>query len=261
MSDTETKTPAPGRPADEKVVIAYLQPGLVHGAFMESVVDLLIHDTAFHRRIVNGGGRLGLQAGSNLSGPRNSLVKQFLAYGAAEWLFMVDSDMTFAPDTLERLLEHADPEKAPIVGGLCFGFDETGDVQPTLYGLIGEEDNPKVIRYHEWQPDAMFQIAATGAACLLMHRDALEKMRDIKLPNRGGRYGFNDAYPWFQETEHDGRPVSEDITFCWRAGLAGIPIYVNTAVQIGHIKHRLLTVDTYFAQRAAKAQSSTEVPS
>lgn len=237
---------------EDKVVIAYLSPGLVQSAFMESVFDLIVYDFALHKRIVNGGGRLAAEAGANLAGPRNGLVKQFLAFGEADWLWMIDSDMTFAPDTLERLLEHADEDKAPIVGGLCFGFDENGEVQPTLYGLDGEAEDAahmSVIRYHEWPPDTMFQVAATGAACLLIHKTALERIRDAELPNRVGERGFNPAFPWFQETEHDGSPVGEDITFCWRAGLLEIPVYVNTAVQVGHIKKRLLTMESYFLGR------------
>ncbi|MDM4722763.1 glycosyltransferase [Micromonospora sp. WMMA1363] len=232
----------------EKVVMAYLHPGQVDGAFMESVLDLLIYDMAMHRRIVNGGGRLAVQAGTNVAGPRNGLVKKFLEFGEAEWLWMVDSDMTFRPDTLERLLDQADPQKAPIVGGLCFGFDEHGDIQPTLYGFAGDEHHPQVIRYHEWKPDCMWQVAATGGACLLMHRSALELMRDFDHPRRPEK-GFNAAYPWFQETEHDGTPVGEDITFCWRAALAGIPVYVNTGVHLGHIKSRELNMDAYFIER------------
>ncbi|HEY5986987.1 MAG TPA: glycosyltransferase [Streptosporangiaceae bacterium] len=239
-----------GRPPGEKVVISYLSPGVVHSAFMESVFDLIVYDVAFHQRIVNGGGRLATQAGSNLAAPRNGLVKQFLEYGRADWLLMIDSDMTFRPDLLERLLEYADPETAPIVGGLCFGFDDKGQIQPTLFGLTGDQQHPQVIRYHEWPPDSMFQVAATGGACLLMHKSALEKIRDFKLPNRD-EPGFNRAFPWFQELEHDGQPVSEDIAFCWRAGLAGVPIFVNTAVQLGHIKLRELTMDAYFAERAS----------
>ena len=236
------------RDPKEKVVLGYLHPGLVHGAFMESVLDLAVYDVAFNRRIVDGGGRLALQAGSNLSAPRNSLVRRFLEYGKADWMLMLDSDMTFGPDTLERLLEHADPERAPIVGGLCFGYDDKGDIQPTLFGLVGDEAAPQVIRYHEWPPDAMFQVAATGAACLLIHKSVFERLADIEVPD-SGRRGFNPAFPWFQEVEHDGTPVSEDITFCWRAGLAGIPVFVNTAVHVGHMKQRELTMDAYFAQR------------
>lgn len=237
------------RPSNEKVVVGYLHPGLVHAAFMESVLDMLVYDVAYHRRIVDGGGRLALMAGSNLAGPRNALVKRFLAYGEADWLFMVDSDMTFAPDTVERLLEFADPVDAPIVGGLCFGFDDQANIQPTLFGLLGDDEHPEVIRYHEWPPDAMFQVAATGGACLLIHKTVFQRIQAVKIPRRNGKRGFNDAFPWFQEVEHDGQPVSEDITFCWRAGLAGIPLFVNTAVHLGHIKFRELTVDAYLSQR------------
>jgi hypothetical protein len=237
------------RPVEEKVVVGYLSPGLVHSGFAESMLDMLVYDMAFHQRIVNGGGRLCTQAGANLSGPRNGLVKKFLAYGKADWLWMVDSDMTFRPDTVERLLEFADPVKAPIVGGLCFGFDDKANIQPTLFGLVGDESAPQVIRYHEWPPDSMFQVAATGTACLMVHKSAFERIRDVQLPQRKGRPGFNDAFPWFQETEHDGTAVSEDITFCWRAGLLEIPVHVNTAVQLGHIKDRELTVDAYLAER------------
>jgi hypothetical protein len=230
-------------------VIGYLHPGMVHAAFMESVLDMLVYDVAFHRRIVDGGGRLALMAGSNLAGPRNSLVKRFLAYGEADWLFMVDSDMTFQPDIVERLLDYADPEKAPIVGGLCFGFDDKASIQPTLFGLVGDENHPDVIRYHEWPPDAMFQVAATGGACLLIHKSVFTRIQKMKIPGRNGKRGFNDAFPWFQETENDGQAVSEDITFCWRAGIAGIPVFVNTGVQLGHIKFRELTMDAYLSQK------------
>jgi hypothetical protein len=238
------------RDVSEKVVVAYLRPGPVEGDFMESMLDLLRYDYTLHQRILNGGGRLSFRAGHNLSAPRNMVVEKFLEYGQADWLWMVDSDMTFAPDTVERLLEYADPEKAPIVGGLCFGFDENGDIQPTLYGLAGDENDPRslqVVRYHEWEPDSMYQVAATGAACLLIHQSVFVKMRDIERP--GGGRGFNDAYPWFQEMSHNGRPVSEDITFCWRAVQAGFPIYVNTSVQLGHIKQRVLTMESYFLTR------------
>lgn len=241
----QRSTVVPDARAGEKVVIAYLHPGSVHGAFMESVLNLLVYDIAFHRRIVNGGGRLASQASCNLSGPRNTVVKQFLAYGQADWLWFVDTDMVFEPDTLERLLQHADPVDAPIVGGLCFALDE-GRVVPTLYDLVDDgRGSADVVRYDAWEPDAMMQVAATGTGCLLIHKSVLEKVRDFRPPGRPGQVGFNTAYPWFQETDHDGKPVGEDITFCWRAGLVGAPIYVNTAVHIGHVKERVLTAELY----------------
>ena len=239
------------RDSSEKVIVAFLHDGNWEGSFGESLINVLMFDVSLHQRIVHGGGWLAVQASANLAGPRNGIVKQFLSYGAADWLWMIDSDMTFSPDVVERLLEYADPVQAPIVGALCFGFDEKGEVQPTLYGLDGTPEDPEhlsVIRYHEWMPDSMMQVAATGTGCLLVHRSVFERIRDAKLPNRS-RPGFNDAFPWFQETEHDGSPVGEDITFCWRAGLLEIPVFVNTAVQCGHVKKRLLTAESYFLAR------------
>lgn len=234
---------------NNKVVIGYCSPAQVHADFMESLIYLQMYDFAGSKRTVDGGGLLPVRAGVNLAGPRNDMVRKFLAYPTANWLLMIDTDMIFMPDMLERLLDNADPDKAPIVGGLCFGFDDKGEVQPTLYGFVGEADNPLVVRYHEWPPNAMMQVAATGAAALLVHRGVFERMADFEHPSRPGKRGFNDAFPWFQELEHDGRPVSEDIGFCWRAGLLGIPVYVNTAVQLGHVKQRVLTMDAYLAQR------------
>ncbi len=205
---------------------------------------------------------MSYESGANVSAPRNEVVKQFLAYGKADWLFMVDTDMTFAPDTVERLLEYADPDAAPIVGGLCFGLNDRGETVPTLYGLMGDPDDPAnldVTRFDAFPPDAMFQVVATGAACLLIHKTVFERMRDFEHPNRPGKVGFNDAYPWFQELEHDGRPVSEDIAFCWRAGLLQIPVYVNTAVQIGHIKERVLTMESYLHEREMLAPTDAGV--
>lgn len=241
----------PSRNPAEKVVIGYLHPGTYSAGFGESLMDLLQYDVSMHRRVVEGGGRISFRASANLATPRNKVVEKFLEYGRADWLLMLDSDMTFDPDLVERLLEHADPEQAPVVGGLCFGFDENGDIQPTLYGLMGADDaepeHMDVVRFHEWTPDSMYQVAATGAACLLIHKRVLETMRDFPHPR--GKPGFNDAYPWFQEMAHNGKPVGEDIAFCWRVIQAGFPVYVNTAVQLGHVKDRVLTMDAYFLSR------------
>lgn len=244
------------RDPEEKVVVSYVRTAHVHGIFTECLMDLMMYDFATHRRIVEGGGRLSYESGANVSGPRNEVVRKFLEYGKADWLFIIDTDMVFPPDTVERLLEYADPDKAPIVGGLCFGLNDQGGTVPTLYGLMGDPDDPAnldVTRFDEWPVDTMFQVVATGAACLVVHKSVFEKMRDFQHPNRPGKTGFNDAYPWFQELEHDGRPVSEDIAFCWRAGMLQIPVYVNTAVQIGHVKDRILSAQSYLFAREMSA--------
>lgn len=231
-----------------KVVLSYCSGRSWDAPFGESLIDLMFYDEVTGRRLRDGGGILGLGSGVNVAAARNAIVEKFLTKSAAEWLWMLDTDMTFTADTLERLLQHAHPEKAPIVGGLCFGTDN-GRLFPTLYDLTGTEDDIQFVRYDTWKPDAMMQVFATGAACLLIHRTALESIRNYRNPQRPGARGFGEAFPWFQETDFNGRVMGEDITFCLRAGRVGLPVYVNTAVQLGHVKQHALTMDSYLAQR------------
>jgi GT2 family glycosyltransferase len=242
-----------------KVVLGYVCGTTVSSRWMECLIDLDRNDEFGKRRLREGGGPLGVGSGVNVAGARNDLCRRFLEKSAAEWLWFLDTDMTFGYDTLERLLAEADPDKAPIVGGLCFGNDN-GRYFPTLYDLTGTEDDIQFVRYDTWAPDSMMQVFATGAACLLIHRTALERIRDFPNPNRPGEVGFSRAFPWFQETDFNGRIMGEDITFCLRAGTAGLPVYVNTAVQLGHIKEHALTMDGYLAQRGYLSPTHPGVP-
>lgn len=242
-----------------KVVVGYCIGKDVTKEFHRSVIDLLMYDAATSRRLQDGGGCLDWDSGVNVASARNAICEKFLAKSSAEWLWMIDTDMDFRPDTLERLLKEADPEHAPIVGGLCFGVDK-GLYFPTLYDMKGTPEQPEFVRYDTWAPDAMMQVFATGAACLLIHRTALERVRDFENPQRAGMRGFSDAFPWFQETDFYGRCMGEDITFCLRAGFAGLPVHVNTGVQVGHVKSHTLTMDGYLAQKGYLAPTHPGVP-
>ena len=163
---------------------------------------------------------------------------------------MVDTDMQFTADDVDTLMEMASKDKAPIVGGLCFGVHN--DVLfPTLYDFAPlDEDESKLgtIRYDEYPENAMFQVGGTGAAFLLVHRSVYEAIK---------AKGFSETFPWFEETSGHlynmkPQPVGEDLTFCIRAGLCGFPIHVHTGVEIGHHKSHVLTAGQYRQQRAAK---------
>lgn len=227
-------------PTGGKVVVAYVHPTEVTIGFHESIISTLLFDVARERRLFNGGGRLNSYASANVSNSRNSICNDFLdKWPQAEWLWMVDADMVFGPDTLYRLLGNADKDKAPIVGGLCYGVSD-GQLFPTLYG-INESDDKGVytVRFDTFPKDSMFQVAGTGAACLLIHRSVLEAIRDRE---------FNKAYPWFQETQLGDSPVGEDVTFCFRAGTLNIPIWIDTSVKIGHQKTFIADHDGYIKQ-------------
>lgn len=230
-----------------KVVLGYVHPTEVSASFHKSVLSLVVHDFNHDKHLANGGGEISRYSSANISNARNGIVRIFLDQTEAEWLWMVDADMSFADDTLDRLLAVAHHERAPIVGGLCFGIDE-GELFGTLYDLKQQDDGAlTMVRYNEFPPDAMFQVVATGAACLLIHRSVLEAVRE-KSP---------EPYPWFQETVFNGNPMGEDVTFCLRAGSLGFPVFVHTGIEIGHAKTQVLTADMYRAQRATRKGDQT----
>lgn len=147
------------------------------------------------------------------SGPvdtmRNLIARKALELECTHLLFL-DADMVFPEDTIDRLLSH----DVDIVGGLCFKKGPPFD--PTL--LVGENFKAQILR--DYPPEGMIEVCATGTACLLLNLDILEKI----------------PYPWFEFTRlPDGRPVGEDIGFCYKARDAGFKVYVDCSVKTEHV--------------------------
>lgn len=221
---------------NETVVIAFIHPGECSAYFTTSLVGSLLYDRATARRIV---GLKNEWSSANVSDSRNSLTRQFLDDTDAEWLWWIDADMAWDPQALDQLLEVADAESRPVVGGLCFGA--SGDqLFPTIYQWAEIGEQLTTVRVRKYERGVPVQVAATGAAFLLIHRSVLERIRDR---------GFSKAFPWFQETELGGKPVGEDLTFCIRAGLVEAPVFVHTGVKVGHHKSSLLTEELFLAQQ------------
>lgn len=203
-------------------------------------------------------------SGVHIPTARCSIVRQFLAHHAKpEWLLLVDTDATFAPDLIDQLLASAHPNHRPIVGGLAFGVapgrDEAGndsfnaiggtDFQlfPTLYLL---DDEGRTQRLFNYPRDQLVQVAATGCHCLLIHRSVLADER------------WEDGHPlpWFRTAVSDGEEVSEDVFFCWKAGSLGYPIFVDTSVKTGHVKTFVADEDEYDRRRNAATRIAAVPP-
>jgi hypothetical protein len=152
---------------------------------------------------------------------------------------MLDSDMTFGDQILDRLLISANPESKPIMGGLCFGvrpkkvngveqFNEVGasrlEAFPTLYKPT---EDGATRPWFDYPQDKVVRVFSTGAACLLLHRDMLADRRWL---------ADGHPLPWFREDVVNGRVMSEDQFFCIRAGSLGFPVHVDTGARTGHVK-------------------------
>lgn len=231
------------------VLVAYLHPNSVSHSFSDSLMRLVAFDLAHEGRVVRSGGPVMFRCGpGGLVEARNDVVAHFLDNTSCEWLWMVDSDMGFAPDTVERLVAAADPSERPVVGALCFGMKETGpdgmqgwNTQPfpTLYDWAQKPDGE--FGFHirrDYRPNTLTQVAGTGAACLLVHRSVLAKLRE------------QHGDLWFERTRYaSGKPVSEDLSFCFRVNAAGFPIFVHTGVRTTHHKAIWLGEQDYWDSR------------
>jgi hypothetical protein len=92
-------------------------------------------------------------------------------------------------------------------------------------------------------------VSATGGACILIHRQVFAAMRR-PYPKGFGTLADGvtpNQYPWFSEglVGPKGQPLGEDVAFCRKARLLGIPVHVHTGITTGHMKSFEITEDRY----------------
>lgn len=246
------------------VAVGYLDDGHNWAAcFGISLRNLFMLDQATERRFV--GGELRLTAGTGtIPQARNNMLKAFLARDA-EWLFMVDTDMGFADDTVERLLRSAHARYKPVVGGLCFALRGNAkahtslhaaryDIVPTIYDWVELEDEVGFAPRHDYQRDRLVTAAGTGAACMVIHRSAVDKVAE--------KYGEDWFTPIVHPTGANGAPrtFSEDLSFCVRLQAVGLPLHIDTSVKTTHDKGGLfLDEETYDQWRPATPTMKEDV--
>ena len=223
------------------VVVGYLDDGQWSAVFGLSYRDMLLRDMVGSQRIVREHGKelRQLCGTGGIAEGRNEVARQFLDNTDGEWLFFIDTDMGFMPDTVDRLVGSADEHKRPVMGGLAFAQrrlprSELGAerfrIIPTVYEFRELEDEMGFCPIQEYARDQVTVAAATGAACLLIHRRVLGKIRQ--------KYG--DA--WFDPITHPaalkgGRRVfSEDLSFCVRVQGVDEAVHVDTSVKTCHEK-------------------------
>src|SRR5690606_27047578 len=102
------------------VVIAFCHSGHPTGNFLDSFAKTVMIESMREDGLIRPpGGYIMLRSSPRIAEARSQLVETFLnskTFKGADWLFMVDSDMTWEPDAVRRLVEAADPDKRPIMG-------------------------------------------------------------------------------------------------------------------------------------------------
>lgn len=150
-----------------------------------------------------------LPAGSTIAWNQGPDIAFNLNHGIArsvgEWVWIVGDDHTFEPNIIERLWQHELPIVAPFV------LRRSVPHPTVMYDSALKSIKPEQLQR------GLMKVFAVGGAGMLIRRQVFEK-----IPR-----------PWFQNrgSERQG----EDLFFCEKVNEAGMSIYVDLDVPMGHI--------------------------
>lgn len=164
---------------------------------------------------------VGFQMGSLIYHARNNLAKAAVETGA-EYVLWLDSDMTFEPDTLVKLLEDHKQGKGDIIGGLY--FKRVAPFTPVVYKVLDIGETETSYQIQTDIPDEPFEAEACGFGCVLTPVKVLKDVMD--------KFGapFNPI-----------RGTGEDLCFCWRARQCGYKIVIDPSIECGHVGYQVIT--------------------
>lgn len=145
----------------------------------------------------------------------NSVVKDcnhMVSVFEGDMLWFQADDHVWAGDTLNRLEQRGVDVIVPLI------LMRQQPFPPLIYE--GENPDGSHIIMRDIPPDELIEVYAAGSGGMLVSREALDAI---------GPDPFR-----FTELE-SGLQLGEDLGLCARFRKAGIPIYCDTSVQMGHI--------------------------
>lgn len=237
-----------------KFVIGCLHSGNVDGHFFHSLTHLLTTQlpTADGKPSDNPlpiDDIIMVRSGPALQLGRGVLCNAFIESTDADAILLLDTDMSFTPQMIHQMwdlfcrLPDIEGPHAKILGGLAFiasapHLREPGTIVPNLWAPAPDGTRRYVQVTDVPAEKKLYKVGATGAACLMIHREVFEKIAEAQGQN--GRW-------WYHYMLEDGDELGEDISFCRRATDAGFGIYIHTGLVFGHTKPIVLDEEDYRA--------------
>ena len=168
---------------------------------------------------------LTMKTGSLIYTSRNSLATTAIQ-SEADYVFWLDSDMVFSPDTLVRMMDTLQKNDLDILTGLY--FRRVPPYSPVLFEKI--EIDGLICDYSEYNtiPEGLFEVGACGFGCVLMKTDV-----------------FFDVQSKFGNMFAPIGNTGEDVAFCWRARQCGYKITCDPSVICGHVGYSVVD-DQFF---------------
>lgn len=170
--------------------------------------------------------------GSLIYDSRNRLAEYAVRINA-DYILWLDSDMTFPPDVLERMMKVMDEnENIDILTGLY--FRRSTPFTPVAFEVLEtDEKGELVFENMDIVPEGIREVAGCGFGCVLMKTDCLFDIAGQEGP------------VWFSPLAN----VGEDCAFCMRARKYGYKIYIDPSIEFGHMGYAAVTRQFYEATK------------
>ena len=150
---------------------------------------------------------------------RNQIVDIAQKQGC-KYLMFLDTDMTFPPDTILRLMKH----QKDIVSGLY--FERYAPHRPVIRQDY-DDGKEKGYALADYTQGDLIEVAATGGGCLLINMEVFDRLEkpyfDYRLEKTEKDLGIKETF------------YSEDLVFCEKARRAGYKIWCDTTIRCGHL--------------------------
>jgi hypothetical protein len=247
LADTQ-QTPAP--PADARITLGIPSRGTAASHTTRTLLDMALWDSMYGRGWLRHDKPAVWVIGASLiTNARNTLVEQFLALpDEPEWLLFLDDDQTYPADLLEHLtLAVEEVERQTKASCLTmtvpvWRFDGKGrDDVRSVHNVFDADDDLNLVPHEGITDGRVIQVAAIGTGCFMVHRYALERLRQVSTER-----GLGHEHCWFRHVVHP-KNEGEDLYFCRLLSAAGIPLWTTTtAGTLGHLK--TIIVDREFAR-------------
>lgn len=202
----------------KKILIAVPCMDMVSARFAQSLTTLKKIDDCIVSFII----------GSLIYDSRNRLAEYAVRINA-DYILWLDSDMTFPPDVLERMMNVLDEhEEIDILTGLY--FRRSTPFTPVAFDVLETDENGELhFTNMDDIPDGIREVAGCGFGCVLMKTDCL-----FDIAGREGPV-------WFSPLAN----VGEDCAFCMRARKYGYKIFIDPSIEFGHMGYAAVTRGFY----------------
>lgn len=163
---------------------------------------------------IDGQLHLSVRRGCYLHLLREEIIEEAIQKGSTHLLF-IDTDIVFNADHIPKLLA--------LDKDICGANYNTKSVPPISTIKMADPETGKLIRMEpEKIPrDAPFQCAAIATGFMLIKIASLLRS--------------NLELPYFDYDVLDGKFMGEDVNFCLRARKAGLEVWCDPTVRVGHI--------------------------